>query len=65
MEKRRIFITGCEGYLMRQLIVKLKENPKVEKIFGIDIKETSSQEDEKFTYTQESVTNKHCPSRPS
>lgn len=58
MEKRRIFITGCEGYLMRQLIAKLKENPKVEEIFGIDIKEASSQEDEKFTYIQKDVTSK-------
>jgi UDP-glucose 4-epimerase len=53
---RRFILTGSEGYLMKSLITKLKRSPEVEKIFGLDIRESSDQEDDKFEYHRIDVT---------
>lgn len=56
MEERIIAVTGSEGYLAKMLISKLKADPRVKKIYGIDIREESDQTDSKFTYIRQSVT---------
>ncbi len=61
MEKRRILITGSEGYLARSLISRFKTNPCVEKIYGLDIREHSTQEDEIYEYIRMSVTDLNLP----
>lgn len=54
-QKRRILITGSEGYLASELVKRLKADDCVEKIIGIDIKNESVQEDEKYSYIKMSV----------
>lgn len=56
-ERKKILITGAEGYLMGQLIEKLLKDDDIKQIIGIDIKPESQYEnDEKYVYIKASIT---------
>lgn len=55
---RTILVTGSEGYLASQLIDKLLARPDVERIIGVDIRESSerAEHEPRYTYIRASVT---------
>jgi UDP-glucose 4-epimerase len=56
--KRRILVTGSEGYLMSRLIDRLIADESVEKVIGLDIRDLSAERGEKYIYHNASVTSR-------
>lgn len=52
-EKKRVLVTGAEGYIGKKLIKKFIDNPKnIETVVGIDIKESNDYAKENFHFIQ-------------
>lgn len=56
MKPKTLLITGSEGYLMSKLVERLLIDPRIGKIYGMDIREKSEKTDPKYVYVRYSVT---------